>query len=210
MALISCPECGHRVSDVANNCPSCGYPISEFHKNKPHADHHEENISKTMNNEIVDFTVAPKKKSGSGPVLLIVALMFIGTWLTTDSCSDDKEEDITIEAQEIKNRKEAVRLAKLDSINQVIEANEEIEFLKTKAGKIYIKHPEWSKEDCVKLSEGEIWIGMHYDMLVFLRGKPNNINASNYGRGNNYQACWNRFKPRCFYYDDRYIITAYN
>jgi len=28
MALISCPECSHRVSDKAPACPSCGYPVA--------------------------------------------------------------------------------------------------------------------------------------------------------------------------------------
>ena len=33
MALMYCPECGHHVSDKANNCPNCGYPIAEFLEN---------------------------------------------------------------------------------------------------------------------------------------------------------------------------------
>ena len=28
MALISCPECNHQISDKALSCPSCGYPLS--------------------------------------------------------------------------------------------------------------------------------------------------------------------------------------
>lgn len=28
MALISCPECRHSVSDQAPACPHCGYPIA--------------------------------------------------------------------------------------------------------------------------------------------------------------------------------------
>lgn len=28
MALISCPECGAKVSDKAHSCPSCGCPIA--------------------------------------------------------------------------------------------------------------------------------------------------------------------------------------
>ncbi len=28
MALMTCPECSHRVSDKARACPSCGYPIA--------------------------------------------------------------------------------------------------------------------------------------------------------------------------------------
>ena len=29
MALISCPECTHQVSDFASSCPSCGCPIRD-------------------------------------------------------------------------------------------------------------------------------------------------------------------------------------
>ena len=29
MALITCPECGHSVSDKAAACPHCGYPLGE-------------------------------------------------------------------------------------------------------------------------------------------------------------------------------------
>ena len=28
MALITCPECGKKVSDLAKTCPDCGYPIA--------------------------------------------------------------------------------------------------------------------------------------------------------------------------------------
>ncbi len=27
MALIDCPECGHRISDKAQSCPNCGYDM---------------------------------------------------------------------------------------------------------------------------------------------------------------------------------------
>ena len=29
MALITCPECGREVSDMAKMCPNCGYPIND-------------------------------------------------------------------------------------------------------------------------------------------------------------------------------------
>ena len=29
MALITCPECCHSVSDKATACPNCGFPLSE-------------------------------------------------------------------------------------------------------------------------------------------------------------------------------------
>ena len=30
MALTSCRECGHQVSEKAEGCPSCGAPLKEF------------------------------------------------------------------------------------------------------------------------------------------------------------------------------------
>ncbi len=29
MTLISCPECGKDVSDMAPSCPCCGFPVAE-------------------------------------------------------------------------------------------------------------------------------------------------------------------------------------
>lgn len=30
MALITCPECKHRISDKAGVCPNCGYPVADM------------------------------------------------------------------------------------------------------------------------------------------------------------------------------------
>lgn len=35
MAIIQCPECGHKVSDAAQACPSCAYPIAAPPHSKP-------------------------------------------------------------------------------------------------------------------------------------------------------------------------------
>ena len=32
MALVSCPECGNKVSTFAQHCMSCGCPTSEFER----------------------------------------------------------------------------------------------------------------------------------------------------------------------------------
>lgn len=82
---------------------------------------------------------------------------------------------------------------------------------KTKAGKICANHSEWSKEDCNKLANNKIWIGMTYDMLVATQGKPDSANPSNYGSGNKMQYCWNGYTPDCFYDDNGDgVIDAYN
>jgi hypothetical protein len=110
-------------------------------------------------------------------------------------------------------RKDSIELKK-DSLNFAANKKklkvEEDKFKKTKAGKIYLKHPNWSMEDCERLSKKQIWIGMEYEMLVYLRGRPNHVNTSNYGKGEEYQACWDNYDPGCFYFDETQIIKSYN
>jgi hypothetical protein len=85
------------------------------------------------------------------------------------------------------------------------------EFYGTKAGKIWRDHPMWSKDDCERLAGGEIWIGMEFEMVKFLNGKPNSANPSNYGTGVQWQWCWYNNKPSCFYdHNNDGKIDAYN
>lgn len=82
---------------------------------------------------------------------------------------------------------------------------------KTPAGKLCAKHPTWKEDDCKDLIEKKIWVGMHYDMLVYLYGKPNHINPSNYGGGMRYQYCWTDYTPGCYYdKNDDGIIDSFN
>ena len=38
MALVTCPECGRKVSERADACPNCGYPIcASLQKSKQEA-----------------------------------------------------------------------------------------------------------------------------------------------------------------------------
>ncbi len=84
-------------------------------------------------------------------------------------------------------------------------------YYQTPAGRICKAHPEWTKEDCQNLADGLIWVGMEYDMLVYKRGQPNHINPSNYGYGTQYQYCWTRYNPSCFYdKNNDGLIDAYN
>lgn len=81
----------------------------------------------------------------------------------------------------------------------------------TKAGRIQKKHPDWSKEDCIRLSENRVWIGMHINMLKYKRGTPNSATPSNYGNGTQWQWCWHDWTPSCFYdKDDDGLIDSYN
>src|SRR3989344_4925328 len=113
---------------------------------------------------------------------------------------------------EIAQKEEEERLAKEAEARVKAEAEAELQaYYATPAGIICKSHPEWSEKECEALADRKIWIGMTYDMLVYLRGKPNSINPSNYGRGTQYQYCWHDYKPSCFYdrnEDD--IMDAYN
>lgn len=42
MALIRCPECGHKVSTEADKCPECGYPTSKMSKEEVFVEKKEE------------------------------------------------------------------------------------------------------------------------------------------------------------------------
>lgn len=83
---------------------------------------------------------------------------------------------------------------------------------KSKAGKICKAHPDWVRYDCDNLANGKIWIGMSYDMVVYLMGKPDSKNVSNYGSGIKYQYCWYDYSsPNCFYDDDNDgLMDSYN
>jgi hypothetical protein len=79
------------------------------------------------------------------------------------------------------------------------------------AGKLCAKHPDWQRLECNNLADNQVWIGMSYEQLVYLRGKPESTKASNYGRGNTYQYCWTTMRPACFYdRNDDGILDAYN
>ncbi len=81
----------------------------------------------------------------------------------------------------------------------------------TPSGKLCAEHPGWQKEECDNLVDRKIWVGMSYDMAVYLRGKPDHVNPSNYGGMTKYQYCWDDVRPGCFYDDNQDgIIDAYN
>jgi hypothetical protein len=89
-----------------------------------------------------------------------------------------------------------------DSIHKrAVNSSKVINDLATKMG--------WNYNDCEKVLNHEIWIGMTYAMLKYERGNPDRVNVSNYGHGDTYQYCWNDKKPPCFYVQNG-IVTAYN
>lgn len=106
---------------------------------------------------------------------------------------------------------EADKKKEQEEIARTMRQEKELEdYYKTKAGKICKENPTWSKDECQKLSDNKIWIGMHFNMLKYTRGLPNSSNPSNYGSGTTWQWCWNDYTPNCFYGNDDGIVDSYN
>ena len=70
MALITCPDCGKQISDVASSCPSCGRPMGTSMGISMDIA-----TQRAIINEMYKKTV-PKKKKGHG--CLISILVFLG------------------------------------------------------------------------------------------------------------------------------------
>lgn len=85
------------------------------------------------------------------------------------------------------------------------------EWEESEAGQLCKKYPHWTEEECKKLADNKIWIGMSREMLVELRGLPNSANPSNYGYGTQWQWCWWYKTPSCFYDDNEDgLVDSYN
>lgn len=106
----------------------------------------------------------------------------------------------------IKYVSDSLFVIKSDSLRKISEDK----FNNSKAGRIYKLHPEWSKDDCERLSQNYIWVGMNIDMVVYLRGKPDKINISNYGNGNRYQYIWRNYNISYFYCNSNGIVSSYH
>ena len=71
--------------------------------------------------------------------------------------------------------------------------------------------PYWSEDDCRKLKEGQIWIGMSLDMVMYLyQSRPLRDNVSDYGNGRQHQWLFGYGNSKYFYGGDDWIVTAYN
>ena len=112
-------------------------------------------------------------------------------------------------ANKLKFIADSLRKAKAE-IYKKAEIETQKKWEKSKAGKIFKENPYWTREDCEKLANGEIWIGMEMQMVRYIYGAPDDINVSNYGNGNQYQYCWHNRNPGCFYTDEDRIVKSYN
>ena len=57
-------------------------------------------------------------------------------------------------------------------------ADEEAFYAKTPAGKIWVKHRDWSRSVCWSIARHEITVGMTSEQVRAAWGKPNHINST--------------------------------
>jgi hypothetical protein len=64
---------------------------------------------------------------------------------------------------------------------------DEREFLKTKAGRVWAKHTDWDRELCGVIANGQIHIGMTAEQVRAAWGRPERVNSSVYATGTHEQ-----------------------
>jgi hypothetical protein len=138
----------------------------------------------------------------------IVSKTFIINRIFTEAEKAEKER-LKVES-EAKRQAEVDAQKKIEQERIAEEAAAQKAWNNSKAGKLCLKNPTWTKEDCQRIADNKYWIGMDLNMLKALRGTPSSANPSNYGGGVHWQWCWNDYTPMCFYGGADGIITSYN
>lgn len=173
----------------------------------------EDKIVSTDNGEFIfDASLHPYSNT-----LNIVAKHGSGKTETILTINREFTEEEKVELEKQKVEKEAKKIAdeeqkkKAEAEQKAKELAEQKAWEKSKAGQLCLKHPDWSKTDCKNIADKKYWIGMSYDMLIELMGKPNSANPSNYGNGTQWQWCWTYNTPSCFYdTNGDGVVDSYN
>lgn len=164
-------------------CPHCKTEVDSKASRCPHC-----------HGKIYRWTLVRKIMAGGLGALLLFIIISVATGGSSSSSSSPNSAPASVSPQEA--AQQAADLAA---------------WQKTPAGQLCTKHQDWTRDDCDKLLARKVWVGMSYDMLVYLRGAPDHKNVSNYGAGNQYQYCWDDRTPSCFYDDNADgILDSYN
>jgi hypothetical protein len=75
-----------------------------------------------------------------------------------------------------------------------------------KASRLMAKYPNWSKQDAITVSDGQIRLGMRKDMVREAWGKPQRINSSTRASGTTEQ--WVYGNGHYVYFDERGNCTS--
>src|SRR5438094_519007 len=120
----------------------------------------------------METNVKPQKKTSLGAKMLIgfVFLFIINKTLCTSEKNTDNKTEVFDSNISPSNTTTELNQAEKDSIDKINKAEEErnakvfaLERKKwenSKPGKIQKKHPDWSDDDCERVANREIWIGM--------------------------------------------------
>lgn len=91
MALIKCPECGHDVSDKAENCPNCSYKIIQIQGQAEQTS--SENWVQTTPQIQAQAQKEPKKKKHGCLAVIIVFLLFCALASKFGESDEQKEKE---------------------------------------------------------------------------------------------------------------------
>ena len=92
MALISCPECGHSVSESAASCPKCAHPINtSLSQAQPSqaAQRSPQSLStqvRVIKEAVADPIVEQQRRSSSGGATGALLGAILGYFLMSSSC----------------------------------------------------------------------------------------------------------------------------
>ncbi|MFC1612726.1 cell envelope integrity protein TolA [Patescibacteria group bacterium] len=164
-------------------------------------------------NEQNNFVFSAKNGEKESKATITVNRIFTEEELVErEKQQEQQKKEMEIQKAEAEKKKQAILEAqkKAEEERKAKELAEQKAWEQSKAGKICKAHPEWGKNDCERLANNKIWIGMSLDMLKYRRGVPNSSNPSNYGYGTSWQWCWHDYTPSCFYGDDDGIVDSFN
>jgi hypothetical protein len=164
-----------------------------------------------MKKQLTPAEISKRRKLNEITIVVVLATLSIGyLGCSSNNSSTDSTPPAIKDTTSWHVEDSLIGAINQDSIDNAIMIKADKKWNKTKAGRIHKKHPDWSVDDCRKVSKNEYWIGMSLDMLTYERGKPNSANPSDYGNGTQWQWGWDDYTPSYFYGGDDGIITAYN